>query len=571
MAAFQASQGPVPSSLLLPGTPWAFTQDDLLTTDQFIRKAEPLGLRVRREDLRRLHEERKLVPLLTIVDEVERSQVVPSAIGSTSWTYLNAVSVAAREGRLRDPWTSGTVPDYERPASEDDRRWWDGLLWSSWQLLDLYDVENVPTPVDVSLAARRRTRTIVLCALSARHLPDVRGQASLPVGLGWDELRSLRSVLPGTAAIGALGIDAGLLREEAESLLLLAHSRDPLRDWLPLVRRTDSAAWDRLRGSAAQAIQLRLAAEVLLRTHEELVEEGEIEALPDFSASRGWHPLRDRIAVQRSDVRPLDDILADFGLVSRPRLLLLVEGETELLQVPLLITTFSDPRPEFIRVQRLGGVDVNPQLLARYVVTPRIGQRLGDGWMLNAPLTALMIAVDEEGSYATEEKRVRLVRRIREGIRHETVLQGGGIDDEALEFLVQVRTWGPSGCYELANFDDDDLVDALSTGGTDDESTSLPSRDAIRDLLVEVRHGQRKLDVVVGRCRTTKPDLANRLWPVLRAKAELEIESGVLVTPVVRVVADAEEMALRVHPRVRALRDPGSKSNEQVPDPIDDR
>jgi hypothetical protein len=179
-----------------------------------------------------------------------------------------------------------------------------------------------------------------------------------------------------------------------------------------------------------------------------------------------------------------------------------------------------------------------------------------------------MIAVDEEGSYATVEKQVRLARKIKDGIRHETVLQGGDIDEEALEFLVHVRTWGPSGCYELANFDDDELVDALSTVGADNERTSVPSRQTIRDLLAEVRQGHRKLDVLVGKCRTTKPDLANRLWPVLRAKAELEIKSGLLVTPVVRVVADAEEVALRVHPRVRALRDPGPKPNEQAEDPI---
>jgi hypothetical protein len=307
-------------------------------------------------------------------------------------------------------------------------------------------------------------------------------------------------------------------------------------------------------GAAGCAMHFRLAAEVLLRTHEELSTAGEIEPLPDFSGSNAWHPLLDRLRPP-SDEKPLDSILSDFGLVPHPRLLLLVEGATELVQLPRLIASFADPRPEFIRVHDLGGVETNPGLLARYVVTPRIGKRLGNAWMLHSPPTALMIAVDQEGSWAREGRMQEKERRIRDGIRREVARQGGHIDDETLDFLVHVRTWGPGGCYELANFDDDELLEALTEYAPDGAGRTLPSRDEVADLLSQTRRGEIKFGAIVGRCRTTKPELAERLWPTLLAKAEQEIADGNLVTPVVQVLTAAVGVAHTVHPQVRGLPD----------------
>jgi hypothetical protein len=53
------------------------------------------------------------------------------------------------------------------------------------------------------------------------------------------------------------------------------------------------------------------------------------------------------------------------------------------------------------------------------------------------------------------------------------------------------------------------------------EGASVPSRDEIAGLLLDVRGGRLKLDTVVSRCRTSKPELAKRLWPVLRHRTWL--------------------------------------------------
>ena len=551
-------ESPPSSSLLLPDVPWVFTQDDLLSTDEFLKRADQLGYRIRREDVQRLHQERQLLPLLQVVDEPDPDQAVPTAIGSASSTYLREVDRAAIEGRLRDPWAHETAPAYERPESEDPGHWWDGLLWSSWQLLDIREVWPLRelTPYSGGQSARRRTRTVVLCALTPRHLPSVRDQASIPPGRDVHQLLSLRAAVPAASILRSIGVDPVVLRDDAERLLGWAHSRDPVGALLPLLRRMNCRSWDRLTGDPAHALQLRVAAEVLLRTYEELASAGQVEPLPDFSGSMGWHPLVDRITDRSKNPPPLESILADFGLVTSPRLVLLVEGETELIHLPRLLAEFSDPRPEFIRVQRLGGVRVNPQLLARYVVTPRLGDRLGDGWMLDVPPSAIMIAVDEEGPWATEEDRAARDRSIRVGIRREVELQGGAIDDGTLDYLVHIRTWGSSGCYEFANFQDDEIVDALSLSGPDDSRSNVPSRVDIGRLIAQSRRGELPLDAVLGRCRMTKPNLAECMWPTLLVKAQSEVAAGEIVTPVVRVLVDAVEVALAVHPAVRALAGP---------------
>ena len=545
-----------PSSLLLPAQPLVFTQDHLLGTDEFIKKSETMGVRVDQDALRQLHERREVVPLLRVVDDADPAAIVPSAIGTTSWTMLAEVNHAAREGRLRDPWTEGGVPDHQRPSGADPIQWWDGLLWSPWQLLDLGDVWPPRIGITQQWVARRRTIVILLCALAARHLPAIRGQASLVTADGYESLKALPRTVTASQVLSALGVPTAVLRDEGEHLIHRADWRDPLRDWLPLIRRMTSASWDKLTGAPAYALQLRIGAEILLRTHEELAEAGEVEPLPDFGGQRVSHPLCRRLTDNSAQPDPLDSVLADFGLVAYPRLVVLAEGETEMIHLPRLVSEFASRQPEFIRVQRLGGDSVNPQLLARYVVTPRLGAQLGDGWLLDAPLTALMIAIDEEGNWATPDQRNRRERSIRDSIRHEVQLQGGDIDDETLSLLIHVRTWGPAGCYELANFTDEELLDALDASDPANPLATKPTRQEIAEMIGGVRDGVIPLDRLVGRCRTSKPKLAEMLWPTLLDKAKAEIETGPITTPVVQVLSDAVEVALRVHPMVRAIRAP---------------
>ena len=204
---------------------------------------------------------------------------------------------------------------------------------------------------------------------------------------------------------------------------MLDAKRDPLREWLPLVRHANHSAWSKLRGEPLDCLWLRIGAEILLRAHEELAANGDLEPLPDISGADWWTPLHDRLSRTSSNAEPLERALAKFGLSPYPRVLVLVEGETELVHFPLLLEQFGLNRPEYVRVQLCKGAGVNPQLLARYAISPRIGGKLGDAWQLNATPTALVIAMDPENMWATAEKREGQDRKIKKAIREQVGLQ----------------------------------------------------------------------------------------------------------------------------------------------------
>src|ERR1700741_360954 len=100
-----------------------------------------------------------------------------------------------------------------------------------------------------------------------------------------------------------------------------AHWHDPLKDWVALLRHANATAWNRLHGPALLAIKQRIAAEVLLRAHDDLADAGRVEPLLDLSGSRVWPPLADRLSPSAVRAEPLETVLSQFGLTPHPRLL----------------------------------------------------------------------------------------------------------------------------------------------------------------------------------------------------------------------------------------------------------
>jgi hypothetical protein len=92
----------------------------------------------------------------------------------------------------------------------------------------------------------------------------------------------------------------------------------------------------------------------LLRAHEELAEAGVVAPLPDLIGKNwwtGWTALHDRVDSQRSGGKSLERALGAFGLSPHPKVLLLVEGDTEMLHLPRLLDLFGLNRPHLVRVQ----------------------------------------------------------------------------------------------------------------------------------------------------------------------------------------------------------------------------
>jgi len=252
-----------------------------------------------------------------------------------------------------------------------------------------------------------------------------------------------------------------------------------------------------------------------------------------------------------------------MGLSPYPRVVLLIEGETERRHIPELLDELGLVRPGDVRVQpTVGSKTGTPHLIARFNIAPKVGQRLpaSHGWLLEAPLTALMIAMDPENDYRTAEKRDEIRRNLQQAIRDEVAFQDATITQDLLDALVNVRVWGDVS-YELANFTDDELVPAIITLASQQHHSEAAAGGAweakLRAELASVRAAQQDIKVALGRVgvRDDKRALADLLWPVLLAKCETELANNCVTTPVLQLLVDARALVARLA-GIRALEPP---------------
>jgi hypothetical protein len=218
----------------------------------------------------------------------------------------------------------------------------------------------------------------------------------------------------------------------------------------------------------------------------------------------------------------LDAELASLGVSPHPRVVVLVEGKTERLHIQALAQEYGIHRPQFMRVLDVGGSRVRPDLVARYVATPRLAaNNEGAEFELDALPTAVIIAMDPENLWATEGARADRLRIIHDAVRAAVDEQGGQISQPDLDFLVEVRTWGDH-TYELGNFTDDELADAL-TALAAEAGLPAPDRSVVLAEVASQREHRRDISVALGRLRLPddKVRLAELLTPALiRAEGE---------------------------------------------------
>ncbi|MDP3713416.1 MAG: hypothetical protein Q8R60_13155 [Mycobacteriales bacterium] len=311
-----------------------------MRTDEFIKEARRRGQeRLSVGRLQALHSHRLLLPLFRLSDTAITGRAFevegPYALNPRGW-----VMEAAAAGCLRDAADEGytTAWPYERPTDETDRRWWNGFVYSSWQLLDLdaalNDLAWIEGGADHALrvvaAQARRRRALALSALSTRHMPAIMGNISYPSGVDQARTEASRYSIEDSDRLALVNYPVQRLRPDAENLLAAAHS-DPLIGWWSLIRHSNGDGWAKISGPSAGYLWMRVAAEVLLRAHETLSEAGTLERLPTTGPTGWWSPLHDRVDSHASAGRTLDEALAMLGLTPQPRVLLLVEGDTEML------------------------------------------------------------------------------------------------------------------------------------------------------------------------------------------------------------------------------------------------
>ncbi len=232
-------------------------------------------------------------------------------------------------------------------------------------------------------AAENTNLVIVLTALEAKYLPNLRGHRSSAVYTGSDSLvervmEYQRSFDP-VAMLEWLNWDTKTVRSTAEKLIHEADRLDPLRDWYELLRMCHPDMLNMLRGDALIALDYRRAAEILLRFYEDLQAHDAASPfveIPKFVRGPYYRRLK-------YDLSDLDHVLMKFGLSPQPSLVLIIEGDTEEYIIPKVMDLLGiSQHPSFIQIFNIKGVDKDFELLARYIVPPQLGDNLENAVLL---------------------------------------------------------------------------------------------------------------------------------------------------------------------------------------------
>jgi hypothetical protein len=563
-----------PSAVLVAASePWAFTQQDPLSTSECCKEAAKRRLPLREEQLPDLWRVGALAPFVEI-----RSKPLhpgsPPKLGephsSGSW-HLGELRRAVESGRLADPVQLGFRPQlrFHRPAAATpNRSWWNGLLYSRWQLLGLYDLRDLLpqgkwkrmpneslgtwrlrtlTVWETQIAERSRQLAALLVALEARYLPVLeRGWLHLR-NAATEQWETFAQHFDPAAVLVRLNRDPADLLRSADDLLFGARRIDPLgHHWSELLRRAPQRTWDDLSGDALVALDHRIAAEILLLCYEDLAERGTVAALTERNDL--FHTERERISYRP---RQLDTNLSSLGLSPHPGVILVVEGETEEVLVPLVRDHIRIPgQAEVIQSVVLRGVSRDLTKLAAFASAPLLGEKMpshsqGDVWVTVKPPTRLVVVVDPDPPYDSPENVEEQRRLIVEEIIAVVRAQGVEPNRDDVDSLVSVKTWSES-CFEFAHFTDGELAEALLKVhphcGSLDQARLVAALRAQRDHRCDIKNAWKNWRPPVP----SKKALARELWPVLRRKLDAAASGPTAdLPPIAEVLINAFQEAVR--------------------------
>lgn len=558
--------------------PWTLTQQQPLDTRHFIDEAKKRGFDLDLTTLRELYRHRLLIPFVEVTSRPVRPPAKPttpdSAMGGTRVMDLRE---ARDTGCLRDL----SAEPFKRHlrfehGGQKPRGWWNGFLYSPYQLLALPALEGVlagrkyhtraqrrftrlPKPNDWLLQGTEKLRKMVLAltALDARYFPSLDPEwiqlNNVPNPEDWTDYRASFDPVQMQAW---LAYPAERARKDAEWLLLRGHDVDPVgADWSRLMRRAPARSRKYFKDAALLALDARIAAEILLRFYEDLALRGHARPLPDLSNAMGWNPLHERLSCHPET---LDDDLVRLGISPHPRVVLALEGETEAYHAPLVWQAlgFSEA-PELMRLLKLGGTDHDLTKVAAVTAAPLVGgQVLPNEWKLIKPYTRLFVAVDPDRPFTTPERvaeeKAKILKEVRDVLKAQGVTRP---KPEELDELVEIRTWDAS-CYEFAHFTDEELADGLIEAHPTIDGWT---RDQLIDALAYWRAKKKDIKRVWESGRwieqsgsmsgkwtpePSKVKLAEALWPLLLRNVQLcmAIEKAP-VPPIAAVINDAYHVA----------------------------
>ena len=541
-------------TVALLADPYVFSQTPLLSGWEFLEEARDRGVRLTEAHLELLHRRRLLQPFYEVHPRQIAAPVEYPEVFPDGWTALHVVHQAHEEGRLSDPASRRWSPWPSRRS----RR---AFYYSRYQLLAIRGIDTwftasqLPGP-DLALSwdlepldreqreASRRERFLVwtLEAISGRHRGNAIGLHSIRrpfiTHAPWsadDYWRYVNEDSP-VRLVDEQELPQDTLLRQADCLLASASVIDPLGEWHRIVRLADPETWGRLRLDALMANELRVAAEVI--AHYVDSSRGVASESSLLAPTPGLMTPRD----ERIRVTPAErwDALKTFGLSNRASLVLAVEGQSEALIAERVLHEIA-PDPGHLRIEivLLQGNQRDVTLLARAVAAPELDADAPRYARLTVPLTTLLVMVDAEHDYETEEqtlaKHGAMVESIWESLPRR--LQSSDMGRMLAQMLL-VRTWRHE--FEYAHWSDDELATALQN--VSPHAAAMPPDDLRRNLQICRRNGGRIKSVwKQWPAEPSKVALAGALWPTLAERIVSQASDETV--PIVRYIREGITVA----------------------------
>jgi hypothetical protein len=561
--------------------PFAFGLRDreLLLPEKFREALRARGVFVVDQQLEALHRARILVPFLRVardpreVAAAARSDPHPDgAWYAAYWKPARPDEIAHERaaGRVYDPtqerfipWSryrgrlrSGVAYDksvflyapHQLIALPLVRELLPRLTWRRGQSVGWLKADARVRQIWIDQAERRREIAVAASAIEPAYYSQIIGWLRLRVqGVNDPEgaYGRWRQRLPLQRMLRWLGINAAWLVTAADELLQRADMIDPLGDWWEVVAQGDPDKWPKLSGAALNAMDLRVAAELLLRYHDDLVSAGKAKALSEPS-DRWARPLDHRLKPRRS----IDALLTEFGLSPHPRLVLVLEGPTELLLVPRVMRFFGMRiGGDFIAIESAEGADRDLSPLFAYLA-PRFNEPRDERYVrFERRPSRFLVVLDPEGKVSTAEERSERrqdwINRIMRTLPAELKTPDRfDVVRDQIEKFVFVETWRPrrSESFEFAHFTDLELAEVVHM--LDSRRTRKPSVETLRKAIANVRARRGSLDRILEDAGINKPDHAVPLWPNLeRRLIRADARGTTRRIPVVRVIDRAIYLA----------------------------
>lgn len=397
----------------------------------------------------------------------------------------------------------------------------------TWHLEDAA-LPNAPT---LEAIVSWRQLAITLSALDTYYWPQITHQLSHDL----DAWQQALHACDREQALVWLGLTLDQIERAVMDLRLSASSCDDMGEFYDLIRRASANAWKSLRGDAAVALDLRLAADILTRFAEDLNPGG------DYAGAQ-YAPLSQEGLSARPE--SLDAVLTHLRVSPFPALVIGLEGATEYKLVPRVLATLGIQWDHNrIRIVDGGGTGSNLSLLARYAVEPLLGRDLGDHVVLDRPQTRFLIMTDAENRYRTPADR-----RYQRKLLLDSLTKNVPPDFRPNYYIntrrgriVDIVTWGKLP-FEFAHFTDRELANAML------EIAKMPHPQGrarlVQNLRLQRLHDpEPNVEKVFWRgSGLKKVPLAEALWPVLERKINAAIGRGTSGPPVMRACIRAYEM-----------------------------